>query len=311
MLNDYKNKINMSKEVKIGTFAVTILVVSFFLINYLRGEDIFNREIEISSRFESVEGLVASAPVFIKGYKAGKVSEVVYDTQNEDFEVVCSIAKDFRIPADSRMTIFSTDIMGGKGIRIDLGTSSEYVDEGDVLVPDFEKGLMDGLAEGIMPLLEKVNNTIDTLNVTVSGINSFLSAENVATLSSTLKHIDATMANLRGISSSVNGKSKEIETLMDNLASISGKFTDTADKLDSTIAGVGTIVQSVNEADIVGLVDSFRLLLENINDPDGSIGKLLTDDSVYNSVDELLSDVDQLIRKIQENPKKYIRISVF
>lgn len=311
MLNDYKNKINMSKEVKIGTFAVTILVVSFFLINYLRGEDIFNREIEISSRFESVEGLVASAPVFIKGYKAGKVSEVVYDTQNEDFEVVCSIAKDFRIPADSRMTIFSTDIMGGKGIRIDLGTSSEYVDEGDVLVPDFEKGLMDGLAEGIMPLLEKVNNTIDSLNVTVSGINSFLSAENVATLSSTLKHIDATMANLRGISSSVNGKSKEIETLMDNLASISGKFIDTADKLDSTIAGVGTIVQSVNEADIVGLVDSFRLLLENINDPDGSIGKLLTDDSVYNSVDELLSDVDQLIRKIQENPKKYIRISVF
>ena len=311
MLNDYKNKINMSKEVKIGTFAVTILVVSFFLINYLRGEDIFNREIEISSRFESVEGLVASAPVFIKGYNAGKVSEVVYDTQNEDFEVVCSIAKDFRIPADSRMTIFSTDIMGGKGIRIDLGTSSEYVDEGDVLVPDFEKGLMDGLAEGIMPLLEKVNNTIDSLNVTVSGINSFLSAENVATLSSTLKHIDATMANLRGISSSVNGKSKEIEALMDNLAYISGKFTDTADKLDSTIAGVGTIVQSVNEADIVGLVDSFRLLLENINDPDGSIGKLLTDDSVYNSVDELLSDVDQLIRKIQENPKKYIRISVF
>lgn len=311
MLNDYKNKINMSKEVKIGTFAVTILVVSFFLINYLRGEDIFNREIEISSRFESVEGLVASAPVFIKGYKAGKVSEVVYDTQNEDFEVVCSIAKDFRIPVDSRMTIFSTDIMGGKGIRIDLGTSSEYVDEGDVLVPDFEKGLMDGLAEGIMPLLEKVNNTIDSLNVTVSGINSFLSAENVATLSCTLKHIDATMANLRGISSSVNGKSKEIEALMDNLASISGKFTDTADKLDSTIAGVGTIVKSVNEADIVGLVDSFRLLLENINDPDGSIGKLLTDDSVYNSVDELLSDVDQLIRKIQENPKKYIRISVF
>ena len=47
MLNDYKNKINMSKEVKIGTFAVTILVVSFFLIKYLRGEDIFNGEIEV------------------------------------------------------------------------------------------------------------------------------------------------------------------------------------------------------------------------------------------------------------------------
>ena len=301
----------MSKEVKIGTFAVTILIASFFLINYLRGEDIFNREIEVSSRFETVEGLVASAPVFIKGYKAGKVSEVSYNAEKEDFEVVCSILKEFRIPADSRMTIFSTDIMGGKGIRIDFGTSSDYINDGDALAPDFEKSLMDGLAAGVMPLLEKVNNTIDSLNVTVSGINSFLSAENINTLGSTLKHIDATMANLRGISSSVNGKSKEIESLMDNLATISGKFTDTADKLDTTIAGVGTIVQSVNEADIAGLVNSFKLLLENINDPDGSIGKLLTDDSVYNSVDELLSDVDELIRKIQENPKKYIKISVF
>ena len=40
----------MSKELKIGLFAVTILIVSFFLINYLRGEDLFNREIELSSR---------------------------------------------------------------------------------------------------------------------------------------------------------------------------------------------------------------------------------------------------------------------
>ena len=66
----------MSKELKIGIFAVTILIVSFFLINYLRGEDLFNREIEVSSRYSNVEGLVPSAPVFIKGYKAGKVSEV-------------------------------------------------------------------------------------------------------------------------------------------------------------------------------------------------------------------------------------------
>jgi phospholipid/cholesterol/gamma-HCH transport system substrate-binding protein len=52
-------------------------------------------------------------------------------------------------------------------------------------------------------------------------------------------------------------------------------------------------------------------LLENINDPDGTVGRLLTDDSVYDSVDVLLNDVDLLIRKIQENPKKYIKISVF
>ena len=74
-----------SKEFKIGFFVVTVLVASFFLINYLRGEDIFNREIEVSSRYSEVDGLVASAPVYIKGYKAGKVSEVIYDSETDDF----------------------------------------------------------------------------------------------------------------------------------------------------------------------------------------------------------------------------------
>ena len=58
-----------AKELKIGIFVVVILTASFFLINYLRGEDIFNREYEVVGIYENVEGLVASAPVYVKGYK--------------------------------------------------------------------------------------------------------------------------------------------------------------------------------------------------------------------------------------------------
>lgn len=301
----------MSKELKIGIFVVTVLVASFFLINYLRGEDLFNREIELSSRFENVEGLVASAPVYIKGYKAGKVSDVAYDSVTEDFKVVCSVSKEFRIPADSKMIIYSVDIMGGKGVRIDLGQSQESAADGDALVPSFEKGLMDGLSEGVGPLLDKVNNTLDSLAVTVSGVNKMLSDGNQEKIASTLAHLERTMSNLNRLSASVNGKSDEISLMIDNLSALSGKFNVIAEKADETVGGVNALLETVNTSDIEGLVSSFRLLLENINDPDGTVGKLLTDDSVYNSVDELLSDVDELIRKIQENPKKYIRISVF
>ena len=53
----------MKKELKIGIFAVTVIVASFFVLNYLRGEDIFNRESEYISTYSNLEGLVASAPV--------------------------------------------------------------------------------------------------------------------------------------------------------------------------------------------------------------------------------------------------------
>ena len=128
---------NHKKELKIGIFVVTVLVVSFFLINYLRGEDIFNREIELVSSYDNIEGLTASAPVYIKGYKAGKVSEVMYRPETDDFKVICSVPKEFRIPSDSRMTIYSVDIMGGKGVRIDLGLSETLVADGDYLEPAF------------------------------------------------------------------------------------------------------------------------------------------------------------------------------
>lgn len=302
---------NMRKEVKIGLFVVSVLVVSFFLINYLRGEDIFNREIELHSTYEEVEGLVASAPVYIKGYKAGKVSEVSYDSESESFKVTCSVRKEFRIPSDSRMTIYSVDIMGGKGVRIDMGTSSTAAEDGGVLAPAFEAGLMDGLSDGVGPLLEKVSSTVDSLSVTVSGINRLLADENQTNISRTLSHLENTMANVGRLADGLDGKSAELNSIIDNMALLSAKLGDVAGKADTAMVSVNEIVYSLAESDIAGIIGSFNELVENINDPDGSVGKLFVDDSVYNSVDSLLNDIDALVRKIQENPKKYLKISVF
>lgn len=300
-----------SKEFKIGVFVVVVLTASFFVINYLRGKDIFNKEIEIVSEYSDLEGLVESAPVFIKGYKVGKVIEVAYVPEEEMFKVTCSVKKEFRIPSDSKMTIYAVDIMGGKGVKIDLGSSEIALEDGGYLAPAFEAGLLDGLAAGLEPLMSKVTNTIDSLSVTVAGINAILTKANVASLSRTIIHLEKTMADVNGIANSVNGKSDEIAEFIDNLESLSDKLASVMVSADTLIGGANEFVATLNESDIEGLVISFRNILDNINDPDGSIGKLLVDGSVYDSIDELLTDVDILVKKIQENPKKYLKISVF
>ena len=300
-----------SKEFKIGVFVVVVLTASFFVINYLRGKDIFNREIEIVSEYSNLEGLVESAPVFIKGYKVGKVSEVAYVPEEEIFKVTCSVKKEFRIPSDSKMTIYAVDIMGGKGVKIDLGSSEIALEDGGYLAPAFEAGLLDGLAAGLEPLMSKVTNTIDSLSVTVAGINAILTKANVASLSRTIIHLEKTMADVNGIANSVNGKSDEIAEFIDNLEALSDKLASVMVSADTLIGGANEFVATLNESDIEGLVISFRNILDKINDPDGSIGKLLVEGSVYDSIDELLTDVDILVKKIQENPKKYLKISVF
>ena len=298
----------ISKEFKIGLFVVVVLTASFFLINYLRGKDIFNKEIEISSRYEQLDGLVASAPVYIKGYKAGKVTEVSYDREADDFVVTCSVLKDFRIPADSKMTIHGVDIMGGKGIRIDLGSSVEMIEDGGFLLPSSEPALLDGLASGVAPLMDKVGRTLDSLNVTVAAVNRILADGNITR---TIAHIERTMADISSVASTLEGKSAELNLFIDNLTVLSAKFISIAEKTEDIAGDASSLVSSINPEELSAVVTSFKELLVNINDPDGTIGKLLTDGSVYKSVDELLNDVDVLVKKIQENPKKYIRISIF
>ena len=301
----------MRKELKIGIFAVVVLVVSFFVLNYLRGKDIFNREIEVTARFENVDGLVASAPVYIKGFKAGVVAEVLPDTQKGDFVVTCSISKDFSIPVDSRMVIYSTDVMGGKGVKVEYGSSEEFVADGGSINSGLEIGLMDGIGDTVIPLVNKVTSTLDSLNLAISGVNDVLSQENISALSNSIADIEHAVSDVRGFTSTINGKSGQISDFIDSLTEFSDNLEAIVAKVDTTVTGVNGFVDTLNTSDIEGLVVSFKSLLENINNPEGTVGKLLEKDSVYNSVDSLLINMNSLIEKIEQNPKKYLKISVF
>ena len=301
----------MKKELKIGIFATIVIIASFFVLNYLRGEDIFNREYEYHASYPDASGLQVSAPVFIKGFKAGKVTEVEYDASKACFDVVCSVSRQFSVPADSRMVIYAVDIMGSKGVRIDLGDSSVIAKNGDLLEGSYEAGLMDALAAEVGPLTYKVGKVIDSLEITISGMNRMLSESNAESVRRTLRYAESVVMSLRDLSGKIGGKSDEITTMIDNIKAFSDHLEGIAVKADSTLAGVDTAVASINKADLAGTISALEELLENINDPDGTVGKLFVDDSIYNSVDSLLINIDRLVDKIQDNPKKYLKISIF
>lgn len=296
------------KEFKIGVFVTVILVMSFFMINYLRGVDIFDKELELSARYDDLEGLTSSAPVFIKGYKVGKVLSVVYEAESDDFVVTCSVLRDFMVPADSRMIIYGVDIMGGKGIRIEPGVSRIMASDGDFLLSSSEPALLDGIASGVVPLLEKASMTMDSLTVAVSSVNRLVCDGSIY---AGLDHLENTLSSVRSLASSLSERTPDFNEFIDNLLVLSGSLNSIAEKADTTIAGVSGIVSSVDKDMLAEIISSLEQVLSNINDPEGTVGKLMTDGSVYDSVDLLLNDIDSLVRKIQENPRKYIKISVF
>lgn len=299
----------ISREFKIGVFVILVLVSAFFIINYLRGRDIFGNENEYVAYYDDIQTLTVSAPVMIQGYQAGAVSSIDYIPQTRSFKVTCSVNKKFAIPKDSRIALYSTSIMGGKGILIQIGTSEEMAQDGAELASESLPDLLSTLGDNIGPLLTGIDSLMDSLSVTVSGINRLLDDTNQKYLSSILRNLDKTIKEAGKVVSAID--SDQVAAIVDDLAELSAGLSPIMAKVDSTMAGLNTVAGELAESDIKALVDSVNSLLQKVQDPDGTLGKILNDGAVYDSVDELINDITSLVNAIKEKPKKYIKISVF
>lgn len=292
----------IKKEFKIGVYVILVLIATVIVINVLRGTDIFGRKIEYRGYFYDVETLVPSSPVLFRGYNAGKVSEVSYDSEKDLFLVVCSIEKEFSIPDDSRMMLYSTSIMGGKGVRIVPGVSSVIAGDGAELESGSEADMLSMLSGQIVPVMEKVNALLDSATVTVNSVNDVLGEENRRNLRSVIAHLDNTVKNAENLTADLGGESEGISEIIANLKQISENLVPVMDSVGVAVGNVNSITGNLADADLKSTVERTGEAIDNVNELVGKIKEPLED---------ILKDTDDLIKAIKENPRKYMKLSVF
>lgn len=294
----------MRKEIKIGAFAVIVLAVTLFMIEFLKGKDIFSRNNTYYIIYPSVEGLSISTGITVGGYAAGVISDIAYNRQTMDYTVSASVSREFDIPEDSFIEIYSSDILGTKKLRVKMGTSGVMASSGDTLRGCMETDMLSSVTGGLDSLMRSIGTTVESVNL-------ILNEENRAEFRLLLKRLNSTAGNLEKISAMLQSKSPDIEALLSNLSSISATLDSAATAISGTAANAEAITASLNEADLKGMTDSIRSLAGRLQSPDGSIGKLMRSDSLYNTLTALSSDLDSLVNSIRRDPKKYIKISIF
>lgn len=294
----------MRKEIKIGAFAVIVLAVALFMIEFLKGKDVFSRNNTYYIIYPSVEGLSISTGITVGGYAAGVISDIAYNRQTMDYTVSASVSREFDIPEDSFIEIYSSDILGTKKLRVKMGTSGVMASSGDTLRGCMETDMLSSVTGGLDSLMRSIGTTVESVNL-------ILDEENRAEVRQLLQRLNRTAGNLEKISAMLQSKSPDIETLLSNLSSISATLDSAATAISGTAANAEAITASLNEADLKGMTDSIRSLAGRLQSPDGSIGKLMRSDSLYNTLTALSSDLDSLVNSIRRDPKKYIKISIF
>lgn len=304
-------KFKFSKSQVIGIFVLLTLIAVFVVINFLKGQDIFNRNVKYFTVFKNVEGLTATSPIYIRGLKVGSVEDIEYNNVKDVFVLRISVKSDYAIPSNSVAELYSSDIMGGKAVRIELGDANTHLESKDTIKGVFIPDMITMLSSEIMPLKEMASELLGNMNKTINNINTLFDSTSVDNLKNSIEKFNRTMSNAQKLSDALAKSSPELEEMLANLNILSGSLKDGAGDIKSSLSNINQITTTLSEAELEATIENLKNLIAKMQDPNGTIGKLLTTEDMHNSLNTLLKDVDILVNKISENPKKYIKISVF
>jgi phospholipid/cholesterol/gamma-HCH transport system substrate-binding protein len=304
-------KFRLSRMQAIGLFVLLTLIATFAVINFLRGEDIFNRSSSYYVVYDQVDGLTVTGPVYLRGYKVGMVEDIAYNPKQNNFEVELKVKSQFEIPVNSTAEVYSADIMGARAVRINIGDSEQILESGDTLASAIQPDMISTVMGQIEPLKEQAIELMATMNRTLESVDKLLDSTSRAEIQSSLKHLNSTLANAASLSRTLDNISPELVEIVKNLEVLSKGLGESTDEIKGSLENVNAITSSLSKAELDKTIESLRNLSEKLQDPNGSVGKLLSTDSLHNAVNTLINDVDKLVKGISENPKKYIKVSVF
>jgi phospholipid/cholesterol/gamma-HCH transport system substrate-binding protein len=316
-----------SKEIRTGLIALSILVATVWGYNFLKGNDIFSRQKIYYTTYAQVDGLAPSSAVFVSGYKVGFVRNIdFHPTRQGEFlvEMVITASK-FTMPDSASAQLVSTDLLGSKGINLIVKSGMPEAPEYDTIPGFIEEGLAETigtLGKSIMPLKVKAENMIVTLDSTLNDLRNLLGPANrQGPLNLALNDLASTMSNFKQVSANLNDVLKndgKVNRILSDVEAFTGVLDKNKGELDNLLKNLSALSDTLTEARIAQTVQQANAtltetteLFKKINSGEGTIGKLVNDETIYTNLEKATADLDSLFVDIKANPNRYVHVSVF
>jgi len=301
----------MSRELKIGLFALIVIVVLYFVVQFLKGNDLFRGTNTYYALYPNVEGLAPTSPVYVLGLSAGTVDRIDFDQENQQMIIKIRLKKKFSLPEGTKAEIYSADILGGKAVQLILGNSDTWHSPGDTLASSIQPDLISLLSKELVSLKDDISGLISNFNLTVTRINDILDEENSKNIKNGLARLNNSLGHINRLTETLGNNSSRIDDILAGADTLAGELNHAVKGLSGTLANFDAVSEELKGADLAGTVEELHKLLENLSDPEGTLGQIGSNPALYHSLTDILSRADSLIRLISENPKKYLRITVF
>ncbi len=303
---------HISKEFKVGILAIVSMTILYFGFKFLKGIDFLSTNNYYFALYEDIGGLTLSNPVIINGLTVGRVNQIeILQSHDNKVMVEMMVDSDIKVSRGTKALLMNMDFLGSKAIELVLkdGVNAYHV-SGDTLISGVESGIAEFLKEN-------ASSVADDLGGTIARINEIL--ENFR---GNNERINAIMENMQGITSSLNkelpGLEAKVGQTLDNLnqnsMELSGLMTDLKPILEKTNQFTDSLATMELNATLIKAqrtLDALSANLEALDAGRGSMGKLMTDDSLYVHLTNTARDLDKLFIDLRENPGRYVQFSMF
>ena len=309
----------IGSEIKVGAVIIVALGLLYFGMNYLKGSDVFSKSRSFYAIYEKVDGLSTDNVVLVNGFKVGRVASITLIPENGNLIMVkMEILEDqLNIPDSSVARIVSEDVLGTKAISLEFTQDTIYHMSGDTLISDIDEALQSIIEEKLAPLqlqiegviaeardlvtttkilvtttnesIEKAKTSMDVINKTTRDIDKLVVTQN--------ENLTRVLGDITAIASNIRNNSKNINAILENVATISDSLTR---------ANYAAAIENATNA--LTQLDS---MITKINEGEGSLGMLLNDDKLYKNLEQASLEIDKLAEDLRVNPERYVHISVF
>lgn len=313
----------ITREAKIGLFAVVCLAVLFWGLNFLKGRNVFSRTNIYYAIYSRVDGLKPTNDVILSGFKIGSVKSIAFDDMKKgELLVTLLIEKKYQIPLNSEAKLVSADIMGGKAIRLDLSNSTTFHKQGDTLVSSIETGIIDQLIYEMGPIKDKAEKLIVEMDQMLVNINEILNDENKDNINHSFESLRSSLAHLNSMSKSIdrmlNADDGEIQGALSNLNEFSLTLKNNSAGIDTIVSNLASLSDTLVKSNISRILSqsdsaifALNQVVSKINSGEGSMGVLLQNDTLYYNLEQSTKNLELLLYDMRVNPKRYINFSLF
>jgi phospholipid/cholesterol/gamma-HCH transport system substrate-binding protein len=315
--------LKFSKEFRIGFLFILATAILVWGFSFLKNKNILYKERVLIAVYKNVNGLKPSNPVYINGVKVGQVGKIYFNPSlNGDIITELVFVDKFPVPVNSTARIFSEDLMGSKAIEILLGPGPKMAISGDTLITEVETSLKDAVNQQILPLKLKAEELLSSIDTMVVAIKGVFNKDATDDLNASIRSIRHTFGNLENTTQNLDTlvyvQSNRLASILYNIDMITRNLNNNSDEISRILGNLSMLSDTLAKANINGVIQNINNtftelagILAKVDRGEGTLGSLINDEKLYNDLQQAVLELNALIVDIKENPKRYVRVSVF